>query len=402
MMSKNIALILASGDGARMNSAINKHLLPIMGIPLLQHTLQIFQDHPLIDSIILVGSPERYRDLVNTIKIDKLTKFVLGGKTRQESCWAGVQNIKDADLVIVHDGARPLVDKSLITRVIRAASEYGAAISAVRSKDTIKEVGSNGIIIQTPNRANLWQAQTPQVIKFDLLRQAHVMAAQDGFQGTDEAGLVERLGRHVIIVEGDYRNIKVTTPEDLLIAEHYMSDRMGENSYQQPLNIRTGIGHDSHRFVNQDNNKPLVLGGIEIHGHRGLDANSDGDVILHAIFNAMTQAIGEHSIGYYADPLYSQQGITDSRIYLKIAHEMVRQQGYEIGNLGITLECQTPKIEPISEHMRKSIADLLDTRINEIGITATSGDGLTAFGKGEGIQAWAIITLQLRKYDFRG
>jgi 2-C-methyl-D-erythritol 4-phosphate cytidylyltransferase/2-C-methyl-D-erythritol 2,4-cyclodiphosphate synthase len=398
MKSKNVALILAAGEGVRMKSSINKHLLPIMGKPLLQYTLQVFQDHPSIDSIVLVGSLERFNPFLNMVKFDKLIGVVPGGVTRQESCWAGIQSIQNADLLIVHDGARPLVDATTIERVICAATKCGAAIAAVRTKDTLKEVGSTGVIIQTPNRDVLWQAQTPQVFKFDLLRQAHIVAIQDSFQGTDEASLVEHLGYPVTISEGDYRNLKVTTPEDFVIAEYLISERMGQNLNKQLVNIRLGLGHDSHRFVNQENPKPLVLGGIEIARCRGLDANSDGDVILHAIFNALSQAIGEHSLGYYADPLYKEKGVTDSRVYLKIAEEMVIGQGYEISNIGITIECQVPRIEAVSEQMRKSIAHLLDINLNQIGITATSGDGLTSFGKGEGIQAWAIVNLQLRKH----
>jgi len=398
MKSKTIALILAAGEGLRMKSLINKHLLPLMGKPLLLYALQAFENHPLIDAFVLVGPAERYRSVLEGAQLDKLISIIPGGATRQESCWAALQSIQDAELVVVHDAARPLVDDHIIARTIEAAERYGAAIAAVPVKDTLKEVDANGIIIQTPNRETIWQAQTPQAMKFDLLYQAHLAAIENGFWGTDEASLIERLGHPVKIVHGDYRNLKVTTPEDILNAESYLSERLGKNKRHQTT-IRIGLGHDSHRFVLDGNLKPLILGGIKIQGHRGLDANSDGDVILHAIFNALSQAIGAHSIGYYADPLFNEKGITNSREYLRIAYEMIALQKFEIVNIGITIECQTPKLEALSKSMRENIAKLLDLEIDQIGITATSGDGLTAFGKGEGIQAWAIANLLRRNHD---
>lgn len=398
MSLKTIAVILAAGEGRRMKSRINKHLLPLMGRPLLFHTLQAFENHPLIDAFILVGPPERYRSVLEGTQFDKLLSIIPGGATRQESCWAALQNIRDVEMVVIHDAARPLVDEYVITSTIQAAEQYGAAIAAVPVKDTLKEIDAGGIIIQTLNRETIWQAQTPQTMKFDLLRQAHLAAIENGFLGTDEASLLERLGYTVKIVKGDYRNLKVTTPEDMLTAERFLFERTGK-SLGNKMICRVGLGHDSHAFVSGTNPKPLVLGGVRVEAHHGMDANSDGDVILHAIFNALTQALGEHSLGYYADPLYKEKGITDSREYLKIAHNMVTSRGYEIVNIGITVECKTPKLEPLSNLIRKSIARLLEADIEQIGINVSSGDGLTAFGKGEGIQAWAVVNLVQRNHE---
>lgn len=402
---KTTALILAAGEGTRMKSPINKHFLTISGKPLILHTLQIFQMHPLIQEIILVGAPggiEKYQKLVENAGLSKLLDIIPGGKTRQESCMLGVQRVEDTDLVAVHDGARPLVDESVITRTIRAAIEYGGAITAVHVKDTLKEVDSDGWILHTPDRKIIWQAQTPQVFPFNLLREAHQAALSDGFLGTDEASLVERLGYRVKIAEGDYRNIKVTTPEDLLIAKQVMSQRKKitdsnlidqPNPETHPL-FRVGLGHDSHSFV-EEGIKPLILGGMLIEGHKGLSGNSDGDVILHAVFNALSQAVGEHSIGFYADPLCIEQGITDSREYLIIAYDMIKRAGYKIANVGISVECRTPRLEEISSMIKESIANILGILSNQVGITATTGEGLTAFGRGEGIQVWVVVSLIL-------
>jgi 2-C-methyl-D-erythritol 2,4-cyclodiphosphate synthase len=156
--------------------------------------------------------------------------------------------------------------------------------------------------------------------------------------------------------------------------------------------IRVGLGHDSHIFEPEGSAKPLILGGIVFAGQPGLLANSDGDVVLHALFNALSQAVGGRSLGVYADPM-CQQGITDSRQYLPAALDMARQAGYTINNVGISIEARRPRIEPKAIEMKNAIAGLLGVRPEQVGITATSGEGLTAFGRGEGIQVFVIVSL---------
>lgn len=157
--------------------------------------------------------------------------------------------------------------------------------------------------------------------------------------------------------------------------------------------IRVGLGQDSHAFEPEGTDKPLILGGVVFPGQPGLLANSDGDVVLHAIFNALSQAIGKRSLGVYADPL-NKQGVTDSRVYLQVALDMVRQAGYTISNVGVSIEGRRPKIEPRALEMKRALAGLLGVGEDQVGITATSGEGLTAFGRGEGIQVFAIATLE--------
>lgn len=156
--------------------------------------------------------------------------------------------------------------------------------------------------------------------------------------------------------------------------------------------IRTGLGQDSHAFMPDGSTKPLILGGIVFAGYPGLQANSDGDVVLHSLFNALSSAIGGRSLGIYADPLCAQ-GITDSAVYLAVALDMVRRAGYTVGNVAISIEARRPKIEPMALEMKKCIAALLEVTADQVGITATSGEGLTAFGRGEGIQVFTIVTL---------
>ena len=155
--------------------------------------------------------------------------------------------------------------------------------------------------------------------------------------------------------------------------------------------FRVGLGQDSHRFA--DDMKPLVLGGFVIPGEKGMDANSDGDVILHAIFKALSQAVGGRAIGHYTAPLFLEQGIRDSREYIKIALKMVKENKYKISNMGVMIEAKRPMLEPHSDAIKKSLAAILGIDKSRIGLTFTTGEGLTSFGKGEGIQAFAIAGL---------
>lgn len=156
--------------------------------------------------------------------------------------------------------------------------------------------------------------------------------------------------------------------------------------------VRVGFGHDTHAFEQEGSVKPLILGGIEFGGQPGLLANSDGDVVLHALCNALSQAVGGRSLSVYADQL-CQQGITDSKQYLGVALDMVRRAGYTVNNVGISIEASRPKIEPRAQAMKQSLAGLLNVEADRVGVTATSGEGLTTFGRGEGIQVFAIVSL---------
>jgi 2-C-methyl-D-erythritol 4-phosphate cytidylyltransferase len=215
------AIIVAAGVGSRMGGPVNKHLLLIRGRPVLAYTLDAFERCSIIDTIILVGGEDRldsYQALARDHHITKVGAIVSGGQTRQDSCAIGLAQVGDADIVVVHDGARPLVSERVIVESVQAAALHGAAVVAVPVKDTIKTGTSDGFVGETLPRERLWQIQTPQTFRTDLLRHAY-QAAQGVFLGTDDASLVERLDLPVKIVQGDYSNIKITTVDDLAVAE---------------------------------------------------------------------------------------------------------------------------------------------------------------------------------------
>jgi len=215
---KVAAIIVAAGAGKRM-AGVDKVFAPLGGEPVLLRATRPFQQCPLVDQIVVVVSGDKEnkcRALVTGPEWSKVTDICLGGKRRQDSVAAGLKRLNDFDWVIIHDGARPLVTADLIERGLEAAKETGAAAAAVPVTDTIKVVGKDEIVRQTPPRQNLRAVQTPQVFRFDVIQIAHQQDARDV---TDDASLVERLGHKVKLYTGSYDNIKVTTPDDLALAE---------------------------------------------------------------------------------------------------------------------------------------------------------------------------------------
>jgi 2-C-methyl-D-erythritol 4-phosphate cytidylyltransferase len=223
MRERNIAIILAAGKGSRMGGIREKTLLPLLGKPLLAWTLSVFEACEQIHGVILVVPPGREQEFTKEILVPYSFSKVLpvsGGLQRQDSIQNGFAAIQDpCHVVIIHDGARPLVTREVVIRAVSAAREYGASVVAVPVKETIKVANEEGMVRETPDRAKLWSAQTPQAYRYEIIAQALAQARKENFYGTDDASLVERTGRSVRIVPGSYQNIKVTTPEDFLMAE---------------------------------------------------------------------------------------------------------------------------------------------------------------------------------------
>jgi len=222
------ALIPAAGMGKRMGAGSNKQYLLLDGLPILAHTLRVFEQAPFIAGIYLVipeaEIPFCLSEVVQRYGFSKVRQVVAGGAERQHSVLNGLSamaGLADDDLVLIHDGVRPFVSVDLLRRAAAAADEFGGAVVAVPVKDTVK-VARDGIISQTPPREELWLAQTPQAFRYGLIRSAHASAAADGYLGTDDASLLERQGWPLHIVPGDYRNIKITTPEDMLLAQAFL------------------------------------------------------------------------------------------------------------------------------------------------------------------------------------
>ncbi|MGE1197863.1 2-C-methyl-D-erythritol 4-phosphate cytidylyltransferase [Priestia megaterium] len=214
-------IVLAAGQGKRMKAGRNKQFLTIQNVPLIIHTLQKFEQDPWCSGIVLVVNEkevEIFEELLTEYPIQKVQSLTVGGDERQHSVYNGLKSLKQAQIVLIHDGARPFVQQNTIHELVEKAASDKAAVLAVPVKDTIKRV-EQGTVIETVERSSLWAIQTPQAFLFDVVMDAHEKAKTNEYLGTDDASLVEKAGQKVSIVEGNYDNIKLTTPEDLLYAE---------------------------------------------------------------------------------------------------------------------------------------------------------------------------------------
>jgi len=220
---KVTAVIVSAGIGQRFMDGKKKQFLPLAGKPVLAHTLDPFERCPLVNAVVLVVGQEDMdfclKEIVEKYQYKKISRIVPGGKTRQESVKNGVGAVpEDVEMVVIHDGVRPFVTGEMIEESVRSAIRFQAVVVATPVKDTIKTVDAGGSIRETLDRNSLWQVQTPQTFRTRIIRDALRKAAEDGFLGTDDASLVERMGINVHVVQGSYANIKITTPEDLLLA----------------------------------------------------------------------------------------------------------------------------------------------------------------------------------------
>lgn len=370
---KVTAVVTAAGSGRRMGTPLPKQFLKIGGKTVLEKAVEPFEASDHVDEIIVVGSSE-FLELCTGLcrQFSKFSRAVAGGKERQDSVRNALNLVEDG-YVLIHDGARPYVDMETIMRVLEAAAGTGAAVAAVPVKDTVRQTrgGDNTDSITLP-RDRLYSVQTPQGFDVALIREAYAAAEGEGFLGTDDGGLAERAGHPVTIVEGSYRNIKITTQEDL------------------PMETRIGTGFDVHRLTE---GRKLVLCGIEIPFEKGLLGHSDADVAVHALMDAMLGAAAMGDIGrHFPDTDDAYKGIS-SMILLQKVRELIEQEGFRLGNADITIMAQRPKLSPYIEKMRTNIAAVLGMDVGSINVKATTTEKLGFVGRQEGIAAEAVCTI---------
>ena len=393
------AIFPAAGASRRMGGDINKIFLELGGEPILLRTLKTFSKSPRINFLIVVVSEnevDAVQKLLDSADDLKPYKIVVGGSERQYSIANGLKFLPDdAEIVLVHDAARPLISLNVIEDVIDAAKKFGGAIAAVPEKNTIKFIDAENFVTYTPPRSKLVQVQTPQGFQRELLLKAYEQAALDKFLGTDDSSLVERIGDKIKVVTSDYRNIKITTPEDLKIAESLIGvkPQPTENLLPVPYSLlpKIGMGYDVHCLVPD---RKLILGNVEIPYSLGLDGHSDADVLIHAIIDALLGAAALGDIGqHFPDNDAKYKGI-DSGELLKKVHEMIKIHGFNIGNIDSTIVAQKPKLAPYILKMRARLAEILQIDSNSISVKATTTEGLGFTGEGLGIAAYATVLLE--------
>ena len=379
------AVIVAAGRGERLGGTLSKAFVPLAGVPMVVHAARGVAQSHAVDRIIVVVRGEDIdlaRSLLTKHETPKVASVVAGGDHRQASVLAGLVHVGPAPVAVIHDGARPLVSPEVVTAVVMTASQTGAATAGLPLRETIKRVEGT-TVAQTLDREQLWIARTPQAFRTDLLMQAHNRANAEGFVGTDDAVLVERLGQVVRVVEDTPQNLKVTVRSDRDLAEMYL--RPG------PLRVmRTGLGYDAHRLVP---GRPLRLGGVEIPSPRGLLGHSDADVLAHAVMDALLGAAGLGDIGQHVPSTESAWKGVDSVELLRRVTAMVSAAGWQIVHVDSVVLAEAPRLAPYFASMRERLAAAMSVDPSSVSIKATTTEGLGAIGRHEGIAAHAVATL---------
>jgi 2-C-methyl-D-erythritol 4-phosphate cytidylyltransferase/2-C-methyl-D-erythritol 2,4-cyclodiphosphate synthase len=381
------AIILAGGSGSRMGG--EKQYLPLAGRPMLEWTVEAFASSGLFSKIILALGPEnleRHGPAWEKAGI----KTVPAGHTRTESLRNAFKLVShSAGLVAVHDGARPFADAALIKACLKAAAASGAAVPAVPLKDTIKTVSpGGGVFEKTPARSSMMSVQTPQCYRREVL--AALLAAAGKQDYSDESQVLEGLGIKAAVVPSSYRNIKITTPEDILIAEAFMKDEKTVSTRVKIPVSRAGFGYDIHRMVE---GRPLILGGVKIESAKGLLGHSDGDVVLHSVCDALLGSVSAGEIGVYFPPTdLTIMGISSTAIAEKTI-EILASKKARIINVDVTVVAEEPKLKPHYEPIRDSLARLLKIDRTDVSVKAKSREGLGEVGHGDAIVCYAVVSV---------
>lgn len=385
MVQRAAAIIPAAGSGTRMQATLPKQYLHLSGKPIIIHTISAFLSCRDISQIIVVVPEDRLAEtgaLLREYHVDDDCTMVIGGGVRrQDSVLAGLKMVDDTiDIVLVHDGARPLITPELISRCYRETMRSGAAIVAVPVKDTIKKADSGQCVESTIDRSMLWQAQTPQGARKQILVDAFTLNGNADM--TDESSLLEQIGVAVQLVPGTESNIKITNPEDLVLAEKIMR--------QPPTTIRIGHGFDAHRF---ETGRKLILGGVEIDSHKGLAGHSDADVLTHALCDAILGALGRGDIGTHFPDSDGRFKDILSLVLLDEVIKLATKEHRTLVNADITAVCQTPRLAPYIQRMRETLASHCDTEVGNINIKATTTEKMGYTGREEGISCHAVVLL---------
>lgn len=370
--TKAVAAVLAAGRGTRFGA--DKVRLDLDARPVWRWSVDTFLRHPGIDHVILVA-PAGESEPIDGVTV------VPGGETRKQSSHAALEAARalGADVLLVHDAARPFVTEETISRTLDGIKEVGAAAAAVAVVDTIKRRSSDGLVHL--DRSELVAMQTPQGARLSLFARAHE-AADDSV--TDDVAMLQAIGADVRIVDGDERAFKITTVSDF---------ERAKSMVESTPEFRTGIGYDVHRF-SDDPHRPLWLGGVHFPGARALDGHSDADALLHAITDALLGAACLGDIGQHfknTDPRWSGE---PSKTFLAHARRLLVEAGWTIVHVDATVIAEAPKVMKLAAEIRAAVADTLEIAIDRVSIKATTNERMGAIGREEGIAAFATATIR--------
>jgi 2-C-methyl-D-erythritol 4-phosphate cytidylyltransferase/2-C-methyl-D-erythritol 2,4-cyclodiphosphate synthase len=377
---------------AEAAGGVAKQFLRYGQAPLWWSSARALADSPGVDGLVLVFPREcleqarqelAERDRARSLGVP--WNVAAGGARRQDSVRLGLDALpRRCSLVLVHDSARPFLSPALVARVLRPleadppALEIAGVVPGLPVLDTIKETDGRGLIRRTPDRESLRAVQTPQAFRTAALRAAHRKALAEGWEVSDDATLLERCGQNVLLVEGERGNRKITLPEDL--------DLLEEKKVWLPC---VGYGYDVHRYGGA---RPLILGGVPVPGNWTVDAHSDGDVLLHALIDALLGCAGGGDIGRLfpdSDPRWA--GV-ESSLLLDQALEEALASGLRLTHADLTVVAQKPRLAPHAGAIRRNVARLLGLDENRVGFKATTEEGMGFTGEGKGLKAVAVVS----------
>ena len=364
-------IICAAGRGTRAGFEKNKLLLPLDGIPVLTRTVQAFCFEG-IDEIVVTYSPADLAEMQALLDGFEKVTFVQGGETRTQSVYNALK-VATADILLIHDGARPFISRSVIEGCIDSVKKKGSGICAIECRDTVAVV-ADGKIINVPNRGNLRQIQTPQGFSREKILSAYEMAMQEGNASfTDDSSVFARYVEEPSICEGDSKNIKITYAEDFSGA------------------ARCGFGIDTHAFGKEQNY--IVLAGVKIPSESGLIAHSDGDVLVHAVMDALLSAAGLKDIGHYFPDTDDKWKGASSMLMLAQVVALIEKEGYGVKNVSVAIQAEKPRMKKYIDEMKNALAKALKIEDTAVGISAGTNEGLGYVGEGKGItvNAYALL-----------
>lgn len=368
-------IIVAGGSGTRLGGGMNKALRPLAGRELFLYAVEALR--PFCDRLIMAVKSEEQASFGLALKKAGLQvdAFSLAGAERQNSVENALLEIDpDCDIVLIHDAARPFASPSLVRAVILTAMEKKAAVPCVAVQDTLKRLDDQGL--STLSREGLYQAQTPQGFRREILLKAY---AQKGLSCTDDASLAEAIGVKAALVAGEKGNYKLTTAEDWTMAEQGIL-----------ASQRMGLGFDAHRLVE---GRKLVLCGVEIPYEKGLLGHSDADVALHALMDALLGACALGDIGqHFPDSQAQYKGIS-SMTLLEETCAILQKSGFKPSSCDLTITAQRPKLAPYRDQMRMKLAQTLGLPLDRVSVKATTSEGMGYEGRGEGISCQALAVV---------
>ncbi len=364
-------IVCAAGKGLRAGFSKNKLLMPLSGERVLKKTLSAF-DYSQVDEIVVTSNADDWEEITSLCAAFPRTKVVLGGETRTQSVYNALKEVR-SEIVLVHDGARPFVSRELIDGCIHSVNTVGSGVCAVECRDTIATV-EEGKILSVPPRATLRQIQTPQGFFRENLLYAYERAFEQGkTEYTDDSSVFAAYCGQPRICAGSHDNIKLTFAQDFTASG------------------RCGFGVDTHAF-----GKPqpyIILAGVKIPSDSGLIAHSDGDVLVHAVMDALLSAAGLRDIGFYFPDNNEKWKNADSMEMLKTVVEMLRERKLAVQNLSVAIQAEKPRLAKYIDEMKCALASVLQIDPNRVGVAAGTNEGLGYVGEGKGITVNAYVLL---------